>query len=235
MALPLYLAFTREEMAAETENYPFFAFLGCSFSPGGTGLAGAPDDLPPGAMLILDDSTPFSGQDPERVRKELSSLMEKHRCGSLLLDFQRPGCQELKSLARAIVLDSSWPVAVSAAYAEGLPCPVFLDPAPPDKPLQAHLTPWQGREIWLDAARNTLELTLTAQGCTASPLLEFPNTGLQDAKLHCHYHIDLKDFARFRLWRTKEDLEDLLQEVESLGVTRAVGLLQELGKFECTL
>ena len=46
--------------------------------------------------------------------------------------------------------------------------------------------------------------------------------------LHCSYHISpLEDSARFTLWRTREDVEALLESVSSLGVTTAVGLYQQ--------
>ena len=53
--------------------------------------------------------------------------------------------------------------------------------------------------------------------------------GHRDEKLHCHYQIHTDaDSARFTLFRTPEDLDELLIEGEALGVTRAVGLYQEL-------
>lgn len=53
--------------------------------------------------------------------------------------------------------------------------------------------------------------------------------GHRDEKLHCHYQIHTDaDSARFTLFHTPEDLDALLTEGEALGVTRAVGLYQEL-------
>ena len=51
----------------------------------------------------------------------------------------------------------------------------------------------------------------------------------RDRTLHCSYYVTVaEDRAEFTLFRTKEDLEELLQEAEHLGFTKAVGLYQEL-------
>ena len=52
--------------------------------------------------------------------------------------------------------------------------------------------------------------------------------GFADEQLHCHYRAETgDDFARFILWRTREDLHDLAQEAERLGIKALVGLWQE--------
>lgn len=178
-------------------------------------------------MLILDDSTPMDGHDPAQILKELSAQLEKHRCRCLLLDFQRPGIAAQAELARLLTERLPCPVGVSDLYARELGCPVFLSPAPPDVPLKAHLAPWTGREIWLDAALDGITLILAENGCTATPLSDFPERGLKDDKLHCHYTVESP--ATFHLWRTRDDLDALLKEAEMLGVTKTVGLWQELG------
>ena len=91
--------------------------------------------------------------------------------------------------------------------------------------------PYVGREIWLEAALDGLQLTLTEQGCTgtALPFCEYAE-GFHEEALHCHYQIQVSDrHAKFSLFRTREDLDALLEEAEALGVTAAVGLWQELG------
>ena len=227
MALPLYLAQTRCEMGGNSPVPTFCAYMSVHFSPGGTGLSNFPEALPPGAMLILDDSTPISGHDPERIVKELSGLMEQHQCESLLRDFQRPGYPALAALAQAVSDTLPCSVGVSEIYAAGLSCPVFLSPVPPDRPLRKHLAPWTGREIWLEAALEGLKLTLTENGCATAPLHDFPEQGLKDSRLHCHYTIESP--ATFHIWRTWDDLDALLAEAKIAGVTRAIGLWQELG------
>ena len=230
MALPLYLAQTRVEMGVNSPAPNFFAYMALHFSSSGTGLSNFPESLPPGAMLILDDSTPMDRHDAIRIVKELSGLMERQQCESLLLDFQRPDCPELAALAKVISDTLPYPVGVSELYAQGLSCPVFLSPVPPDRPLHEHLAPWTGREIWLEAALDGMELTLTEAGCSTCPLLEPPQAGLADKRLYCHYDIRLDSAARFRLWRTQEDLDILLQKAENTGVTRAIGLWQEFAR-----
>lgn len=230
MALPLYLAQTALEMAGNPlPEHP--AYMACHFSPGGKGLSNLPTFLPPGAMLILDDSTPMDGHDPALISQQLSHVITAHRCQALLLDFQRQNIPEQAELAKLLCKALPCPVGVSECYARGLSCPVFLPPVPPDKPLSDCLTPWQGREIWLEAALDGLTLTLTETGCSAEPLWDLPEKGLADEKLHCHYAIETTaDAAIFRLWRTRDDLDSLLAEAKPLGITQAIGLWQELAR-----
>ena len=228
MALPLYLAQTPPEMAGNPiPDKP--AYMACHFSPGGRGLSNVPKVLPPGVMLILDDSSPMDGHDPELVSKQLSDFIVKYHCEALLLDFQRRDVPLQRELAQLLSETLPCPVGVSEIYARELSCPVFLPPVPPDKPVSEYLHPWQGREIWLEAALDGIALTLTESGCTAESLWEFPGDGRTDERLHCHYTTKIApDSAIFQLWRTRTDLDALLIEAESLGVTKAIGLWQEL-------
>lgn len=226
MPLPLYLAMTAAEMAGNNPLPPRVAFLSCHFSPCSQGLSNLPEALPPGAMLVLDDSMPPDGHDPDLILKQLSGLLERHNCESLLLDFQRPGCNEQWELAKLLSEALPCPVGVSELYADELSSPVLLPPVPADKPLKDHLTLWAGRETWLEAALDGLTLTLTESGCACTPLPDHPDQGLQDEKLHCHYFVEVP--ATFHLWRTREDLDELMEEAKALGVSRAVGLWQEL-------
>lgn len=226
MPLPLYLALTAAEMAGNDLLPHHFAFMSCHFSPFNRGLSNLPEALPPGAMLVLDDSIPIEGHDHDLILKQLSGLIERHNCESLLLDFQRPDCDALREMAKLLSSALPCPVGVSELYAKGLHCPVFLPPVPPDVPIKDHLSPWTGREFWLEAALDGLTLTLSEQGCTCTPLTDFPEMGLREERLHCHYAVDAP--AVFHLWRTREDLDELMKEAKALGVTRAVGLWQEL-------
>ena len=230
MVLPLYLAQTSLEMAGNSlPAHP--AYMACHFSSGSPGLSNLPVSLPAGAMLILDDSTPMADHDPELIGKQLSDTIRQHGCESLLLDFQRkdiPGQQELATLLNDSL---PCPVGVSEIYAERLSCPVFLPPVPPDKPLRDYLAPWQGREIWLEAALEGITLTLTEAGCSIEALYDFPEDGLRDDQLSCHYTVETTaDSAIFRLWRTRQDLDALLATAETQGVAKAIGLWQELGR-----
>ena len=233
MALPLYLAMTAAEMAGNPDRPDFFAYMACHFSPGGTGLSNAPARMNEHSLLILDDSTPMDGHAPQQILSELKKLIERDGCMGLLLDFQRPKIPEQQELAEFLCAALPCPVAVSELYAASLSCPVFLPPAPADTALADYLKPWQGREIWLDAAMDGIELKLTVKGCNAAPLPDFPDQGHSDKGLHCHYTVETKlESAIFRLWRTRKDLVALLSEAEVLGVAKAVGLWQELGCLE---
>ena len=230
MALPLYLAQTAAEMAGNPLPEKS-AYMACHFSSGGKGLSNLPEALPPGSILILDDSSPMDGHDPARIAQELRDLIRMHDCEALLLDFQRPGFPAQAKLAQQLTEAFPCPVGVSELYSGGLSCPVFLPPAPPDMLLPEYLAPWRGRDIWLEAALDGLSLTLTEAGCAAEMLWNYPEDGRLDEKLHCHYTIETTaDSAIFRLWRTGPDLASLLSEAESLGVTRAIGFWQELGR-----
>lgn len=228
MVLPRYLAQTATEMAGNPKPERL-AYLACHFSPGGKGLSNLPPKLPPGAMLILDDSSPMDGHDPDLIVKQLTELIQANRCETLLLDFQRPDVPGQWELAKLLGDSLPCPVGVSEIYARELSCPVFLPPVQPDMPIYEYLRPWQDREIWLEAALDGIRLTIKENGCTAEPLWDFPEDGLSDERLHCHYAIEIAaDSAVFHLWRTKSDLDDLLTEAESKGVAKAIGLWQEL-------
>jgi hypothetical protein len=173
----------------------------------------------------------MDGHDAELIQKQLYELISTHDCESLLLDFQRPGLSCQQELAKLLVDSLPCPVGVSELYAHGLSCPVFLPPVPPDKQLSDYLQPWLGRETWLEAALEGITLTLTEAGCPADPFFDFPEDALTDKPLNCHYAIETgMDSASFHLWRTREDLDSLLKEAEALGITKAIGLWQELGK-----
>lgn len=230
MAFPLYLAMTGAEIRECTPIPDHIAYMACHFSPYGTGLTNLPKALPTGSLLILNDRTPIHGHDPERIAAQLEDAVTALRCDGILLDFQRPDCVETARLSRHLCQTLRCPVGVSDVYATSLSCPVFLPPVPPDILLSAYLLPWAGREIWLEAAMSSVELTLTSEGCASVPLPCPKHTGgFPEPELHCHYRICTDpDKATFTLFRTREDMENLLSEADALGVTRAIGLWQEL-------
>lgn len=231
MALPLYLAMTAAEMTGNPVLPPHFAYMACHFSPYGRALSNCPRSLPSESVLVVDDVTPIFHHDPELIVQQLESMLRNAPDASVLLDFQRPGYEEAQQLARHLTEVLPCPTAVSALYAEQLSCPVFLPPAPPDVPIQVYLSPWKNREIWLEAALDAIEIRLSEAESRTIPLSGVPdgNHFLEDRHLHCHYRIQLlEEEARFTLFRTPEDLDALMQEAESLGVSRAVGLWQEL-------
>jgi hypothetical protein len=101
-------------------------------------------------------------------------------------------------------------------------------------PLAAHLSPWQGREIWLEAALCQEQITVTKSGSNFCPIFPIQHLagGFYDPKLHCNYHTAVADdCVSFTLFDTPDTLRNKLELAARLGVTRAVGLHQELGTF----
>ena len=226
MGLPLHLALTAAEFTTCSPLPDRPAWMACHFSPYGTGLCNLPPDLPDAAMVILNDRIPPAAHDPEYILDQLAQI----NCGCILLDFQRPDVPETADLVRVIVESESRPVGVTPQYGQVSSCPIFLPPVPIDIPIEEHLAPWQGRGIWLEAAIDSLCYAVTEQGSQPSPLPRIPDQGLRDEDLLCHYRIEtFDDRAEFSLWRTREDLDALLDAAASCGVSKAVGLWQELG------
>ena len=227
MAIPLYLAMTAAEFSScgSLPRYP--AWMSCRFSPSGKGLCNLPSVLPEGTLLILDDQTPPEGHEAALIHRQLTAVLESNRCAGLLLDFQRPDNKETAEIVNALQ-SLPCPVCVSHLYAKDLPCPVFAPPCPLTVPLKEHLAPWEGREIWLEAALDRAAYRITEAGClirSSSPETPLP---FHDDALFCHYGIHTaEDHILFTLERTRKDLEPLLEAAGSC-VTRAVGLFQEL-------
>lgn len=232
MALPLYLAMTAAEMRGNDRIPPQFAYMACHFSSYGTALSNCPEFLPEGSLLILNDRTPVLGHDPALIAAQLSEAVGEWEADGVLLDFQRPDSSLTTKITESILAKLPCPVCVSEQYARELNCPVFLPPCPLNQPLSDYIGPWKGRELWLEAALDTQEITVTPTGSRIStdcPVWDSPFIH-QDLQLHCHYCIDTGgDQVRFVLRRTEEDLSALLQEAEALNISRAVGLYQELG------
>ncbi len=230
MAIALYLAQTYAEFSASNPPPAHMAWMACHFSPYGTGLTNLPKSLPKDSLLILNDCTPISGHDADVVCQTLWQTVQQWECRGILLDFQRPNSHEAAKIIKEL-LKLSCPVAVSDLYAKGLSCPVFLSSPPLNKSLAEHIKPWQGRTIWLEAALECAQIAVTESGCcyTPQPYSFPPDSAFYDEVLHCHYHTDVSPNAvRFHLYRTREDLQLLLQEAEAFGISRGVGLYQQL-------
>lgn len=231
MGLPLYLAMTAPELSAAEALPNHLAYMACLLSPYNTGLSNCPQKLPEGSMLILNDSTPAGGHDPELIGRQIAEIAQQFGCSGVLLDFQRPDNELTCKIAEAILSAVSCPVAVSESYAKHLDCPVFLSAPPADCLLQRWLSPWKDREIWLEAALDTRNVTLDKAGSRVSPANPCDPHLLphRSEPLHCHYKTEIApQEVHFTMQRTKDDLKAQLQEAESLGVTMAVGLYQEL-------
>lgn len=227
MALPLYLAMTAEEMACTDPLPALGAAMTCHFSLYGKGLEGLPLGLPTGWMVVLNDRVPIWNHDPELVAGQLSELSPK----AVLLDFQQTSTTKSARFLQALVEALPCPAAVSSGWCGSLDCPVFLEPVPPSRSLQNYLASWEGREIWLDVSAWGEKITVTTEGSTISSLPSIPTEAPchREEKLLCHYRTEVfADRAEFSLFRTSADMNVLLVEAEALGVTRAVGLWNEL-------
>lgn len=234
MVLPLYLAVTGAEMSSYLCNSLPMAYMACHFSPYTQGLTNLPDRLPPDSMLILTDRMPCQGHSADLVAQQLWDIVQQHQCRSVLLDFQRPPEPESTAMVNHIVQSLPCPAAVTEGFAGKLTCPVFLSPAPLHISLLEYLQPWQGREVWLEAALEQETITVTGEGVDFS--CQFPPEGLEggfyDETLCCHYLTRTEaDKICFTLFDTRESLEKKLMQAQGLGVNRAVGLWQELGTF----
>lgn len=231
MEIPLFLAMTAAEFqGAETlPEHP--AWMACHFSSYGTGISNVPQALPPGSMLMLNDRTPICGHDPETVAQTLCAAAKKLECESILLDFQREGCEELSNVIQAVLAQADCPVGVSALYAGAFHCPVLVPPIPPYVPPEEALRPWRDRELWLELSCEGAEIAVTEEGSRYTPLPDYvPGEPChREKELSCHYQITVeKDRVLFHLGRREDDRLSLVTAVEALGVTRTLGLWQEM-------
>lgn len=230
MIIPCYLAMTAAQYAACAALPPHIGWMACHFSLQNNGLSNLPEQLPKASMLILDDSIPMENHSIDRILEQLSNVVQKLEIAAVLLDFQRHSISREKELSSAIGAALPCPVAAPPEYTtENMP--IFLPPIPLHKPLMPCLSKFSGREIWLDAAPVPCRFKITAAGCDCEPLFIADAEALRHAEsqMHCHYSIAVSDTeATFTLGRSKGDFFRWLQDAQSLGVTRVVGLYQEL-------
>ena len=201
--------------------------MACHFSPYGTAITNLPAYLPENSLLILNDRTPINGHDPQAVAHMLLDAVKRFRCKGILLDFQNGGCERIVEAVASLPC----PVAVTEQYAGNADCAVFLSAPPVSIPLIDYIAPWKGREVWLEAALEAAEFTITPDGCRVSPLpyvFSQVETFIEES-LHCRYRCQVDpDSIRFHLYRTADRLEALLREASSLGIEKAIGLYQQL-------
>lgn len=231
MSINCYLAMTAGEFCSGAALPQHMAWMACHFSCYGKGLSNLPKHLPQGSLVILNDRTPFFNHDSKIIAEQLEVILEKNEIFGFLLDFQRPGCSEVRELAAYLTEQLPCPVAVSDLYAKGIDSPVFLSAVPPHRPLKEHLHPWEGRDVWLEVAPENEIATVTEKG---SHFLSLPPEALVAPsffapELHCHYRTKiLQNQVEFTFSRRKEDIPQLLTEAGSSGVSLAVGLYQQL-------
>ena len=220
----VFLAVTARELEAVRPKRT--AYMACHFSAGGSGLSNLPQSLPEGSILLLDDSTPVQGHDPETVVKQLNELASTLSLRAVLLDFQRPTAAESQKMAAYILENCKCTAAVTPAYAK-VGFPVFLPPPPVNKSLKEYLKPWN--KVYLELYAEGLEITVTKEGSRFSPISSASPLPLADKRLHCHYGVTVfPGKAVFTLSRSREDLSALARESEELGVLGVVGLYREL-------
>ena len=230
MPIPCYLAMTAAEFANVDPLPEKIVWMACHFSCYGTGLSNLPSILPEGSIIILNDRTPPDRHDPQRITAQLLELVTELKPDGLLLDFQRRGIDLNRQLAQMLPNAFPCPVGVTAEYAGDSGCAVFLEPPPLHITLNDYITPWAEREIWLEIAPQTFTYTVTEKGCNIEEQENFslPEPVFPENSLFCRYHTELlEDAAVFTLQRTREDLTAMLEN--SSGITRAVGLYQQLG------
>lgn len=232
MPIPCYLALTETEFSQISSVPENCAWMACHFSGYSTGLSGLPRQLPPGSMVILNDRMPVCGHDPQRILEQLTELYHRLQPSCFLLDLQRPPEEESRQIAQVLTEGLPCPVGVAALYACELSCPVFLEPPPLYVSLETHIAPWEGRELWLEAACETQKLTVTAAGCQIETAEDAPPDDLcfVHQELCCSYHMEVtEDAAVFTLRRGNTELDMLLEQAQQLGIRLAVGLYQQLG------
>ena len=231
MEIPLFLAMTAGELGLAAELPKRIGWMACHFAAYGTGLSNLPKTLPPGSMLMLNDRTPICGHAPQEVANTLCQTAERLQCDSILLDFQRREQSEIFPVVSAVLDRATCPVGVSALYAKDFACSVLVPPISPHRPLEDALTEWNGREIWLELTADGTQISVTPEGSRYAPLpfYEPPKKAHLDKDLCCHYEIEVSESeVRFLLGRTNEDLTALLEKAKHHGVTRGVGLWQDL-------
>lgn len=229
MAIPFCLAMTAHELA-NCKNIPtLVGYLSCHFSPSGFGLSNMPKQLPPGSVLILDDSIPIADHRPELIRQQLDETITSQQIQALVLDLQRPGDPTAKEMVNYLAEALPCPVIVTPEYASPT-TPVLLPPCPVDLPLKKHIAPYKNPMLWLELALDGLKLQITKKGCAKEALCgelseNYPH---RDDALFCRYHIaKTPDKITFTVTRTQEDTQKLLEEAGRLGISHAIGLYQE--------
>lgn len=232
MPMKEYIAMTNAEFSAAQRLPEHLGWMACHFSCYGTGLTNIPRSLPKGAMVIINDRTPVCGHDPKVILEQLLLLWEAVKPDCFLLDFQRPDATESAQIAAHLVRELPCPVGVSAPYAQPLSCPVLLPPPGLTCTVEQHLQPWLGREVWLELATDAQVATVSSQGCSFFTADATPTDApvFFDQGVCCSYQTVVNDDSvAFYLRREREELGQLAKAAQALGVTRTVGLYQQLG------
>lgn len=232
MFFDCYLAMTAWEMEKTEKLPPKCAWMACHFSPYGTGLSNLPTSLPHKSIIILNDRTPIYRHDPILIADQLTTLCHEFGAEAVLLDFQRPFSKEYEAVVMQVVKTLSVPVGVTEAYAEKNPCAVFLPPPPLHYKPTEYFKKWHGRDIWLEAALESELVKITASEVmiTSAPHPDNMDDFIADDDLMCHYRTQISDdHITFSLSRSYDDLVKTAEFASQMGVTKIIGLYQELG------
>ena len=231
MANRCYLAMTEAEIRRQASLPPRMGYLSCCFSPYGLGLMGVPQHLPPGNVLLLTDRIEPVHHAPVLVARQLHAAAVRLHSAAIVLDLQRPDNIHSNRIAGAVAQGPPCPVVISQDYARDLPVGVLMR-VPVGIALEDAITPWQGREMWLEMGMDRAVLEITEQGCTRrepAPFQPDPSD-LEDRDLCCRYRLELRqDRADFCLYETVDTWQEKLRKAETLGIRNAIGLYQEFG------
>lgn len=222
----LYLAITAKEFSYYTALPAKIAWMSCHFSSNNRGLSNRPHALPKDSVIIVDDQIPIGDHDPKTVSRQLLEMVEDFSPSGVLLDFQRPGAEEMVSqLVRALPC----PTAVSERYADNLSCPVFLTPSSLCRPLKDQ---WPGREKWLDVPIGNQTVTVNKEGAHVSAWLPFePIDGFFHEKLAVRYKLRCEnEQVVFTLSRGVEELESFMRAGKNVGITRFFCIFREFAE-----
>jgi len=227
MSIPVFLAMTAWEMAKENPPLSSCGWMACHYLPGG-GLTDFPQALPPGSVILVDDSVLPHKQSTSQILSELTCCIHRFSPRAIVLDFQKNDLPENRELAKE-TQSLPCPVIVSEKYGKDINCPILLPPIPPHCPPKDYLNPYAGREIWLEISLESQALTLTKDGCREESCRKHDTPlPFYDAQLFTHYGIACDDDAAvFILRREWSDLQKLLEEAKQYGVNAALGLYQE--------
>lgn len=229
MDLSIYPAFAGAELEAMLQYPGKTAWLGCHLSAYGSGITPLPAALKHCDMLVLTDEMPPEGHDSKAVAAELWSQANILGCERILLDFQRPPSEESLQIIQCVLEKAYVPVGVTSKYAQQLTCPVFLAPPPLWTPLEEAISPWVGREIWLEIAPESGCVTLTKEGSSYAPCGTKPDYPFTDHGLCLSYKAEIyANKASVFLHRGISNLPHWLVQAEALGIRAAVGLYQQL-------